>query len=122
VVPWLLDPIAPCCKALPPAKPLPAPSCGCWSDPAKHEHHHPDHAERAPADTGYDARAEDPRIARRYGALEAIATSSGQNDAGLFELNFRDERYLPFERSGAVSRWRFGLPADFRPFDYHTIS
>ena len=28
---------------------------------------------------------------------EAIATSSGQNDSGLFELDFRDERYLPFE-------------------------
>src|SRR5205807_695366 len=25
-----------------------------------------------------------------------IATSNAQNDAGVFELNFRDERYLPF--------------------------
>ena len=37
-----------------------------------------------------------------YAAREAIATSSGQNDSGLFELNFRDERYLPFEFHGAM--------------------
>ena len=37
----------------------------------------------------------DPRIVRQYGAREAIATSSGQNDSGLFELSFRDERYCP---------------------------
>jgi len=70
----------------------------------------------------YPAAADDPRFTVEPGGAQSIATSSGQNDAGLFELDFRDERYLPFERSGAVSRWRFGLPADFRPFDYHTIS
>ncbi|MBO3752606.1 hypothetical protein J5X84_41700 [Streptosporangiaceae bacterium NEAU-GS5] len=65
---------------------------------------------------------DDSRFTREPGGAQSIATSSGQNDAGLFELDFRDERYLPFERSGAISRWRFELPADFRPFDYHTIS
>jgi len=40
----------------------------------------------------------------------AIATSTGLNDAGLFELNFRDERYLPFEGSGTVAGiWRLAL-------------
>ena len=52
----------------------------------------------------------------------AIATSSGVSDAGLFELSFRDERYLPFEGSGAVSSWRLDLPANLRSFDYRTIS
>jgi hypothetical protein len=28
---------------------------------------------------------------------QSIATSNAQNDDGMFELNFRDERYLPFE-------------------------
>ncbi|MCF6442145.1 hemopexin repeat-containing protein [Pseudoalteromonas luteoviolacea] len=28
---------------------------------------------------------------------------------GLFELNFHDERYLPFEGTGAVSNWRLAL-------------
>lgn len=52
----------------------------------------------------------DPRWVTQNGALEAIATSSGQNDGGLFEVNFRDERYLPFEYRGAVSRWHIELP------------
>ncbi|MCU7809392.1 MAG: hypothetical protein KZQ73_16205, partial [Candidatus Thiodiazotropha sp. (ex Semelilucina semeliformis)] len=52
----------------------------------------------------------------------SIATSSAQNDAGVFELNFRDERYMPFEGAGAVSRWRLTLPKNFRQFDYQTIN
>ena len=54
--------------------------------------------------------------------ITAIAVSTGQNDSGLFELNFRDERYLPFEGAGVISKWRLELPADFRQFDYQTIT
>lgn len=32
-----------------------------------------------------------------------MATSTGQNGAGLFELNFRHNRYLPVEYAGVVS-------------------
>ena len=46
----------------------------------------------------------------------------GQNDAGLFEINFRDERYLPFEGAGAISRWRIDLPRDFNAFDFDTLT
>jgi hypothetical protein len=70
----------------------------------------------------YETIKDDPRIVRRYGATEAIATSTGQNDSGLFELNFRDERYLPFEYSGAVSRWRIELPMETNAFDIDTVS
>jgi hypothetical protein len=52
----------------------------------------------------------------------SIAASSGQNDGGVFEFNFRDERYMPFEGSGAVSTWQLSLPKAFRQFDYGTIS
>jgi hypothetical protein len=52
----------------------------------------------------------------------SITTSSAQNDSGLFELNFRDERYLPFEGAGAVSSWKLELPATIRSFNYDTIS
>jgi hypothetical protein len=52
----------------------------------------------------------------------SIATSTAQNDAGVFELSFRDERYMPFEGAGAVSSWRITLPKAFRSFDYHTIN
>jgi hypothetical protein len=55
-------------------------------------------------------------------ALQSIATSSAQNDGGLFELNFRDERYLPFEGTGAISRWRIELPKSDNAFDLQTIS
>ncbi|HEY9892565.1 MAG TPA: neuraminidase-like domain-containing protein [Candidatus Sericytochromatia bacterium] len=71
---------------------------------------------------GYQAMADDPRIVSMYGATEAIATSSGQNDSGMFELNFRDERYLPFEFSGVVSRWRIELPLENNHFDMATLS
>ncbi|GAA4405798.1 neuraminidase-like domain-containing protein [Quisquiliibacterium transsilvanicum] len=70
----------------------------------------------------YEAAKDDPRIVKRYGATEAIATSTGHNDTGLFELNFRDERYLPFEYAGAVSRWRIELPIETNAFDIDTMS
>ena len=82
-------------------------------------HHCRGHGERG---SDYEACADDPRIVREYAARESIATSSGQNDPGLFELNFRDERYLPFEYQGAVSRWRFELPPENNYFDLDTVS
>jgi hypothetical protein len=63
-------------------------------------------------DEDYEACLHDPRVVRMYGAKEAIATSTGQNDSGLFELNFRDERYLPFEFHGAVCRVRIEIPPE----------
>jgi hypothetical protein len=51
-----------------------------------------------------------------------IATSTAQNDTGVFEFSFRDERYMPFEGAGAISAWKVELPAGFRQFDYQTIS
>jgi hypothetical protein len=52
----------------------------------------------------------------------SVATSTAQNDAGVFELSFRDERYMPFEGAGAVSQWHLQLPRTFRQFDYQTIN
>src|SRR5260221_4407197 len=54
--------------------------------------------------------------------ITSIAVSTGQSDSGVFELNFKDERYIPFEGAGAISKWRLELPKDFRQFDYDTIS
>lgn len=39
-----------------------------------------------------------------------IALSSGDDDSGLFTLNLLDDRYLPFEYTGAVSTWRLTFP------------
>ena len=42
---------------------------------------------------------------------EHIALSTGLNDSGLFTLNFEgDDRYLPFEYTGAVSGWKLSFP------------
>lgn len=71
--------------------------------------------------------ANDDRFSDYFGSLQSIVTSSAQNDSGLFETNLRDERYLPFENSGAISEWQLQLPADPSKkdpaqFDYSTIS
>jgi hypothetical protein len=52
----------------------------------------------------------------------SISSSSAINDAGVFDLNFHDERYLPFEGAGAISSWRLDLPRNIRAFNYDTIS
>src|SRR5215217_6723229 len=57
----------------------------------------------------------------RFGAVQSIATSSGQNDSGLFELNFHDERYLPFEDAGAYSGWRIELPLETNLFNRESL-
>jgi hypothetical protein len=66
--------------------------------------------------------ADDKRFRDAVAGVQTIATSSAQNDSGLFEFNFRDERYLPFEGAGAISLWRLQLPAAVQQFDYKTIS
>jgi len=71
--------------------------------------------------------AEDDRFDDYFGSAQAIVTSSGHNCSGLFETSLRDERYLPFENSGAISEWQLQLPAnpakgEPRQFDYDTIS
>lgn len=66
--------------------------------------------------------ADDTNLSVSHLPTQSIATSSGQNDSGMFEFSFRDERYLPFEGAGAISTWRFTLPSEFRAFDYESIS
>ncbi len=65
---------------------------------------------------------DDDRFTDNFSSVESIATSHAQNDSGMFELNFRDERYLPFEGSGAISTWRIEMPQDTNAFDFETIS
>ncbi len=73
-------------------------------------------------DGGYARVDEDDRFIDYYGTIQSVVTSSAQNDSGLFETNLHDERYLPFEGAGVISAWRLELPAEFRQFDYDTIS
>ena len=74
-----------------------------------------------------DPTSVEDRFRHDFAPSQSIATSTGQNDSGLFELNFRDERYLPFEGAGAISRWRLELSgnwpeAQWPQFDVQTIA
>ncbi len=40
----------------------------------------------------------------------------------MFQVNFDDDRYLPFEFAGAVSRWRLELPPENNFFDLDTLT
>src|SRR5262249_48043807 len=57
-----------------------------------------------------------------FGGAETIVTSTARDDSGLFQLDFRDERYLPFEGTGAISRWQIRLPRETNHFDVGTVS
>lgn len=99
----------------------------------------------ANGDNGYPQNTDDQGLPSDDGCfiennipVKAIAASNAQNDSGVFELSFRDERYLPFEGGGAVSDWSLELFTDLpsnnpepakpdfgkplRQFDYGTIS
>ena len=67
---------------------------------------------------------DDERFIENIVPFKAVATSHGLNDAGVFELNFNDDRYLPFEGAGVISRWKLEMPAQaqLRQFDYNTIT
>jgi len=89
-----------------------------------------------PLDDDGNPEGDDHRFRDQLIGIQSIAASSGQNDSGLFELNFRDERYLPFEGAGAISRWSLEMMHEqdendlegvdrakrLRQFDYNTIA
>jgi hypothetical protein len=53
---------------------------------------------------------------------QTIVTSTAQNDAGLFDVNLRDERWLPFEGQGAISAWTLTLDPRDNNIDFTTIT
>ena len=66
--------------------------------------------------------AGDTRFYKSPAPVTAVATSHGRNDAGMFQLAFNDERFLPFEGAGAVSEWRIELPKENNQFELATVS
>ena len=80
---------------------------------------------RTTTDTGAGyarAAGTDLRFIDDLGGTNAIVTSSGQNDSGMFDVQLADERYLPFESGGAISAWRATLNNVYPQFDYRTIT
>lgn len=66
--------------------------------------------------------SEDSRFRLFAGAIQSMVTSSAQNDSGLFETNLHDDKYLPFEGAGAISRWKIELSNAIPQFDFESIS
>jgi hypothetical protein len=64
----------------------------------------------------------DSRFRYDYAAKQPIVTSTAQNDTGLFEVNLRDERYLPFEGAGVISTWQIDLNQSQNTFDVNTAT
>jgi hypothetical protein len=62
------------------------------------------------------------RFAYVSASAQSVALSTGRDDAGMFEVNLRDERYLPFEGTGAISRWHLELQQQNNQFDLATLS
>lgn len=75
------------------------------------------------AGNSYTETDDDARFIHHFRPSKStIATSHAQNDSGMFELNFRDERYLPFEGAGAISDWEIKMDKGCNAFDFNTIS
>ncbi|VAW74760.1 Insecticidal toxin complex protein TccB1 [hydrothermal vent metagenome] len=70
----------------------------------------------------YEQQEDDIRFKTMYGEISSIATSNAQNDSGMFELNFNDERYLPFEGLGVISDWQIDMPIENNFFDFASLS
>ncbi|MDR2009146.1 MAG: hypothetical protein LBQ22_01520 [Bacteroidales bacterium] len=64
----------------------------------------------------------DNRFVYQTGGREYICTSNAQNDSGMFELNFSDERYLPFENAGVISSWQIRFPSGISQINLDSIS
>ena len=66
-----------------------------------------------------DEGAEQPDgnvVRTNWRANQQIAISKTNEDYGMFVLNFfLDDRYFPFEGSGAVSTWRLEMPHETNP-------
>ena len=76
----------------------------------------------ASGEYAFDPSGEDARFQVDTGAGQSIVISRGQEDPGLFAADHRDERYLPFEGTGAISDWNLKLTSAMPTFDWTTIT
>ena len=76
----------------------------------------------ASGEYAFDPSGEDARFQLDTGAGQSIVISRGQEDPGLFAADHRDERYLPFEGTGAISDWNLKLTSAMPTFDWTTIT
>jgi hypothetical protein len=86
------------------------------ANPTETPNSYPRHTDSTGAPTN------DSRFLDNVAPIQYIATSGAVNDSGLFEMNLRDERYLPFERAGAISTWQLEFPSVYPQFDPASIT
>ncbi len=72
--------------------------------------------------TGQGNKPDTGTLRQDWRQNQQIAISKGTNDNGLFVLNFQDERYLPFEGTGAISNWTLSMPKASNPINFDTIT
>ncbi|MBK8251144.1 MAG: hypothetical protein IPK82_00550 [Polyangiaceae bacterium] len=68
------------------------------------------------------AGGQDSRFSIDPTAVEALSTTTADDDAGMFQLDLRDEKLLPYEGRGVLSTWRVEVPADQNRFALHRIA
>lgn len=56
-----------------------------------------------------------------YIAGQQISVTHCKKDCGLFELKFDDEKYLPFEGTGAISTWELRMPKAANRFCFEEL-
>jgi len=66
---------------------------------------------RAVLTQSYNAVQMGATLKENMRASQQIAVSTGVDDDGMFVFNFDEERYLPFEGTGVISRWTLTFPA-----------
>jgi hypothetical protein len=76
----------------------------------------------ATGDYPMDLTVDDRRFQLQTGGVQSIVTSGGVDDWGMFTADSRDERYLPFEGTGAISDWRLTMTGAAATFDRSTMT
>ncbi|UAY55448.1 Tc toxin subunit A-related protein [Arachidicoccus terrestris] len=69
-----------------------------------------------------DTAPADGSLRVNWNPNQEIIISTGINDSGVFQINFNDEQYLPFEGTGAVSSWSLRIPQASNQFPLRSIS
>ncbi|MFF5296340.1 Tc toxin subunit A-related protein [Paractinoplanes globisporus] len=69
----------------------------------------------------YARQDNDPRFRDFTGSVQTVVTSTGQ-EQGLFDAVQRDDRYLPFEGSGAAGEWHLAIAKQYPQLELDSLT
>lgn len=72
--------------------------------------------------SAYSIQENDDRFVLLPASDDALATSRGLSDSGLFEMRFQDERKHRFECHGLTAQFCIQMPIEDNAFDFRSIS